>query len=319
MPADVPSRDDAAAALFSEFVTPPAPARPRVWWHWMDGNVNEAGIVKDLEWLKSVGVGGVQAFNGAMGTPAYTPEPVAFRSPAWRSAMSCAAATADRLGLELSIATSAGWSATGGPWVRPAAGMKKLVWTTTRVSAARVPARAARLAVPPSNSGPYQDVPFAAVRQANIQVPDHFEDVAVLAFPARPGHLPLEPSAVSSGTTAAGAAAGDGQRPLASLSDGSFWPAMELPMEPGSAGAGGAVNPQAWILAEFPEPTAVGSVRVGLPSRRGFRNGPRSPGPSRVKYRRRELHSRRRPPGVRIPGALCNLPAGDCPVLPSGS
>lgn len=37
------------------------------------------------------------------------------------------ATTADSLGLELAIATSAGWSATGGPWVRPAAGMKKLV------------------------------------------------------------------------------------------------------------------------------------------------------------------------------------------------
>ncbi|TDL39633.1 hypothetical protein E2R57_03890 [Arthrobacter nitrophenolicus] len=69
------------------------------------------------------------------GYPPYTQDRAAFRSPAWKSAIKCAAATAERLGLELAIATSAVWSATGGPWVRPAAGMKKLVWSVAQVTA----------------------------------------------------------------------------------------------------------------------------------------------------------------------------------------
>jgi hypothetical protein len=34
------------------FRNPPESARPRTWWHWTNGNVTEAGITKDLEWMK---------------------------------------------------------------------------------------------------------------------------------------------------------------------------------------------------------------------------------------------------------------------------
>ena len=308
MPADMPARNDATALLFSEFMNPPAAARPRVWWHWMDGNVNEPGIVADLEWLKSVGVGGVQAFTGAMGTPAYTSERVTFRSPEWRSAMSCAAATAGRLGLELSVATSAGWSATGGPWVRPEAGMKKLVCTATRVSAASGPVV---LAAPPSNSGPYQDVPFAAVRQAPVDVPDHFEDVAVLAFPAGPGHFPLEPSQMSSSTTTDGAEAPEAHRSLDSLGDGRFWPAAELPLSPGFA------------LPQGVDSRRISGASGGGRSGWGFRPGAAlarllRPWPAPIQRRRRCLHARGRPPRFLLPGALRSLFAGDRQILPAG-
>ncbi|AUZ36428.1 glycoside hydrolase [Arthrobacter sp. PGP41] len=232
-------------------------ARPRAWWHWMDGNVDQAGIEKDLEWLAASGAGGVQAFTGSMGIPLYTPERATFRSPAWQSAIGCAAATADRLGLELAIATSAGWSATGGPWVRPAAGMKKLVWSAAEVTAGQ--AAPVTIAPPPSLSGPYQDVPFAAVRKDPIGVPDHYDDVAVLAFPRRNSHLPLAPAR----TTASGSMTRE--RALESLADGRFWPALEVvPVEHAGHGAAG------WVMAEFDEPTPVASVRAGLPAQRGF-------------------------------------------------
>ena len=180
----------------------------------MDGNVDEAGIAKDLEWLAASGAGGVQAFTGSMGIPQYTQDQVAFRSPAWQSAMKHAATTADRLGLELAVATSAGWSATGGPWVRPAAGMKKLVWTTAQVTAGQ--AERITVAAPPSSSGPYQDVPFAAVRKDPVGVPDHYEDVAVVAFPRRNGHVPLVPARIrASGPASRNAALGVARgRPL---------------------------------------------------------------------------------------------------------
>ena len=30
--------------LWDVFVDPPDDARPRVWWHWMDGNIDPAGL-----------------------------------------------------------------------------------------------------------------------------------------------------------------------------------------------------------------------------------------------------------------------------------
>jgi hypothetical protein len=32
----------------NQFRDPPAEARPRVWWHWMNGNITKDGIAKDI-------------------------------------------------------------------------------------------------------------------------------------------------------------------------------------------------------------------------------------------------------------------------------
>ena len=36
-------------ALLRGFQNPPDSAKPRVWWHWMSGNVTKDGIKADLE------------------------------------------------------------------------------------------------------------------------------------------------------------------------------------------------------------------------------------------------------------------------------
>src|SRR5687768_12575871 len=91
---------DALRSLWEAFVQPPDDARPRAWWHWMDGNVDPAGVVRDLSWLHDVGVRGVQLFDGAMGMPLVVPEAVRPGSAAWREALERASATAGELGLE---------------------------------------------------------------------------------------------------------------------------------------------------------------------------------------------------------------------------
>ena len=35
--------------LYQQFVNPPSESRPRVWWHWMNGNITKDGIYKDIE------------------------------------------------------------------------------------------------------------------------------------------------------------------------------------------------------------------------------------------------------------------------------
>lgn len=42
--------------LMRGFENPPNGARPRVWWHWMNGNIAPEGIKLDLEWMHSIGL-----------------------------------------------------------------------------------------------------------------------------------------------------------------------------------------------------------------------------------------------------------------------
>ncbi len=46
------------ATMPHQFQTPPNVAKPRVWWHWMNGNITKEGIKKDLDWMSRVGIGG---------------------------------------------------------------------------------------------------------------------------------------------------------------------------------------------------------------------------------------------------------------------
>ena len=141
-------------ALERGFSTPPDAAKPRVWWHWMNGNITKEGITADLEWMKRVGIGGMQMFDGSLGVPQFTEKRLVWMTPEWQDAFRHAGVEASRLGLEMTIAASGGWSETGGPWVKPAQAMKKLVWSEARVTGPRQ--FAGKLAPPPSNNGPFQ-------------------------------------------------------------------------------------------------------------------------------------------------------------------
>ncbi|MEI5689088.1 glycosyl hydrolase [Sphingomonas kyungheensis] len=177
----------ATDALVDGFRDPPASARPRTWWHWLNGNITEDGIAKDLAWMKAIGLGGVQAFDANLMTPQVVKTRLAYMSPAWKQAFRFAATTAQRLDLELAIAASPGWSETGGPWVPPADGMKKLVWSETDVMGGRRPT--APLAAPPSVTGPFQSLPFFDslaefdAKAAGSARGQFYADVAVLAYP----------------------------------------------------------------------------------------------------------------------------------------
>src|SRR5476649_2134301 len=123
--ASEPSSDD---DLLRNFARPPASAAPRVWWHWMNGNITREGIQLDLEWMNRVGVGGVQIFDASLDTPQVVEKRLAYMTPEWKDAFKFATTLVDQLGMEEAIASSPGWSETGGPWVPAAQGMKKYVW-----------------------------------------------------------------------------------------------------------------------------------------------------------------------------------------------
>jgi alpha-L-rhamnosidase len=53
----------AQTSMEQTFPHPPDSAKPRVWWHWLSGNVTEKGITADLEWMHRVNIGGFQMFE----------------------------------------------------------------------------------------------------------------------------------------------------------------------------------------------------------------------------------------------------------------
>jgi len=142
-------------ALLQGFQNPPDSAKPRVWWHWMSGNVTKDGIKADLEWMKRSGIAGFQNFDAGLNTPQIVEKRLVFMTPEWKDAFKYATTLADQLGLEMAIAGSPGWSESGGPWVTPAQAMKKYVWSETRVDGGRP--FTGVLPKPPSATGPYQN------------------------------------------------------------------------------------------------------------------------------------------------------------------
>ncbi|MEO1658075.1 MAG: glycosyl hydrolase [Pseudomonadota bacterium] len=143
--------------LADGFRTPPAAAKPRTWWHWIDGNVTAEGITADLEWMERVGIGGFQLFDVAAGAPHIVDDPVVFGSEEWASMVAHSVDEARRLDLEVTLHAAAGWSQTGGPWVEPEQAMKKFVWTETNVvGGSQI---TIDLPQPTAVSGPYQDYP----------------------------------------------------------------------------------------------------------------------------------------------------------------
>ncbi|MFT3727917.1 MAG: glycosyl hydrolase [Terricaulis sp.] len=179
-------------ALAQGFVSPPDTAKPRVWWHWMNGNITQEGIAQDLAWMKRVGIGGVQNFDAALATPQVVPERLVYMTPAWKAAFRFAVTRADQLGLEFAIASSPGWSETGGPWVEPRNGMKKLVWSEVELPGGAHFSGA--LPAPPNQTGPFQNLPeqgtFGMLSRDGA-ARQFYADVAVLAYPvtARQGAL----------------------------------------------------------------------------------------------------------------------------------
>ena len=239
--------------LWDAFVDPPDEARPRVWWHWMDGNVDPDGIERDLRWLHATGVRGAQIFDGGMGGPLVVPSPVRPATPEWDRAVDAAVNTAASLGLELAVATSSGWSASGGPWVAPGDAMKKVVWAACQISGGAP--ITVELPALPGVAGAFLDCPRWGDEGGTAAFA---VDWRVLAFPADARRATLEPASFRASAPVDDASC---------LTDGAFGDALLLPRDPDRWSS-------AWIEQVFDEDVTVRSVTVGLPGPRGFGAAP---------------------------------------------
>lgn len=158
----------AAGRLAQGFASPPAWARPWVYWFWLNGNITREGIRLDLEAMKRAGIGGVLIMEVDQGAPL---GPVSFASPRWRELFQYVVQEAHRLGIQVNMNDDAGWNGSGGPWITPDRAMEKVVWSETTVEGPRL--FDAELPRPPVVRGFYRDISVMAFpAPAPFRIPD---------------------------------------------------------------------------------------------------------------------------------------------------
>jgi hypothetical protein len=226
------------------FENPPSSARPRVWWHWMNGNITQEGIKLDLEWMHRVGIAGYQNFDAALQTPQVVDKRLAYMTPEWKQAFKYAITLGNQFGMEMAIAGSPGWSESGGPWVPPSQGMKKYVWSETLLDGGQP--FTGKLVQPPSTTGAFQNI---GIREQfgppAAHPPQFYADAAVVAY-----RLPSTHSAESAAQPKI-TASGEGLDP-AMLSDDDLEKTTKVPIP--------AIGSESWILFEYPSPQTIRAV-----------------------------------------------------------
>jgi hypothetical protein len=158
-------------ALRAGFLEPPAAAKLRCYWWWLNGNTTEDTITRDLEGMKSHGYGGailVDADGSGQQGNLETRIGPAIGSPKWMALFVHALAVAQKLGLEISLNVTSRLDVgiIGGPTVTPEDAMKQMTWSRVIVDGGGT--RKVQLASPPTQNGFYRPI-------------------AVLAYPLRRG------------------------------------------------------------------------------------------------------------------------------------
>jgi hypothetical protein len=166
---------NAAPALDVGFATPPAEARPWVYWFWNNGAVTREGITADLESMQRVGIGGMILMD-VLERHAPPKGDATFMSETWQELFTHAVSEAARLGLEITMTNGPGWCGSSGPWITPELSMQMLVFSETKVDG---PTRFSG-ALPKPNASRRMQKDYL---DSHLQVTDFYRDIAVLAIP----------------------------------------------------------------------------------------------------------------------------------------
>jgi hypothetical protein len=239
---------NAADSLRSGFENPPESAKPRVWWHWMNGNITKDGIKLDLDWMHRVGLGGFQTFDAALATPQVVKTRLVYMTPPWQDAFRYAINLGSQYGMEMAIAGSPGWSESGGPWVPPSQGMKKYVWSRTVIEGGKP--FDGILSHPPENTGAFQNMSIRDALSApagSKPIPQYYADSVVVAYREPETDVSLEslhPTVTASG----------GSPDMAMLTDGDLSKSTGIPIPP--------TGQKAWIQYVFTRPVTIRAVTL---------------------------------------------------------
>ena len=163
-------------ALRSGFLNPPDWAKPGVYWYFMDGNLSEEGMTKDLESMAKAGIGNLIFLEVNVGVPRGK---VDFLSDQWLELFKHAEKECRRLNIAMTLGIGPGWTGSGGPWVAPEQSMQHLVSVSVEVSANEN--KKIKLPIPSPKKPFFGEGGFTPELKKQWQ--NFYEDIAVLAFP----------------------------------------------------------------------------------------------------------------------------------------
>jgi hypothetical protein len=150
------------AILRRGFASPPASAKLRCYWWWLNGNTTEETISRDLTEMSHKGFGGVllvDANGSNQGGNDNVPAGPLFGSAAWVRLYVHALKVAAQLHLEVSLNITSGWNL-GGPDVTPEQASKLLTWSRTIVEDGK--SFYGVLKMPPEKNGFYREISVLA-------------------------------------------------------------------------------------------------------------------------------------------------------------
>jgi len=158
--------------LSDEFVNPPMSYRPGAFWCWLNGNMSDSSITRDLEAMKSKGINRAEIWDvAAVKNPSFIPAGGAFLGDKSVSLIKHAISEGKRLKMSIGIVASSGWNA-GGSWVTPDWASKNLYFSKVEVAGPQT------LSI---------DLPFpkfpAGCPMKDQDTPVFYKDVSVLAVP----------------------------------------------------------------------------------------------------------------------------------------
>lgn len=129
-------QDFSSDPLAAGFQTPPDSAKLWAYWWWLNGNVTQESITRDLEGMKAKGFGGAIIFDAdgsSQDGNIRAPEGPMFGTDEWRKLYKHTLKEADRLGLTLSLNIQSGWNF-GAPFIKPEHAAKLVTFSETTVS-----------------------------------------------------------------------------------------------------------------------------------------------------------------------------------------
>ena len=170
--------------LSTNFKDPQGTARAKVYWWWLNGNVDTTRMKTELHAIKNAGLGGVNIFE--IGVPKWAdPQNITSAGPAFMGdesldIITMAIKEATKLGLEVDFNLSSSWNA-GGSWTLPQHAAKSLYFTKIKINGKEN--REIKLPFPnipkTDEQGKKRLIEFTPNGK-----PVYYEEVAVLAIPA---------------------------------------------------------------------------------------------------------------------------------------
>lgn len=170
------------------FMKPPVQARPKVYWWWLNGNVNTVRLKEELIAMKKAGIGGVEIFDigvkDGQNPNNMIPAGPPFMGEESLQSLKFAINEAGKLGLEVDLSLSSSWNA-GGSWIKPETAAKTLYSSKVIVKGSK--RQKINLPFPeitPDKNGNPRKIAYTPQGK-----PVYYKEVAVLAIPVNHANM----------------------------------------------------------------------------------------------------------------------------------